>query len=203
MYKLCSTNKLALPYRWPAFEHNQLFYRPFHVTWRSCAFLQIHTQVFTQNYCNVLFKSSPMLFLLLPLITGKKGENCKAGSDQQRQVHHWSSCGYWQCLAVYWVLCRPGWYTRRWVHHHFLGKAWFPKVKNLTLVLFDHWVMLSLTAGQHIQLPGGAFAYTRREPLGVCVGIGAFNYPFQITSCESAPALACGQCVTVCITSPI
>ncbi|XP_035763492.1 4-trimethylaminobutyraldehyde dehydrogenase-like [Neolamprologus brichardi] len=48
-------------------------------------------------------------------------------------------------------------------------------------------------AGQHIQLPGGAFAYTRREPLGVCVGIGAWNYPFQIASWKSAPALACGD----------
>uniref|UniRef100_A0AAX7TPC3 Aldehyde dehydrogenase domain-containing protein n=1 Tax=Astatotilapia calliptera TaxID=8154 RepID=A0AAX7TPC3_ASTCA len=48
-------------------------------------------------------------------------------------------------------------------------------------------------AGQHIQLPGGAFAYTRREPLGVCVGIGAWNYPFQIASWKSAPALACGN----------
>uniref|UniRef100_A0A3P9LL92 Aldehyde dehydrogenase 9 family, member A1a, tandem duplicate 1 n=1 Tax=Oryzias latipes TaxID=8090 RepID=A0A3P9LL92_ORYLA len=48
-------------------------------------------------------------------------------------------------------------------------------------------------AGQHFQLPGGAFAYTRREPLGVCVGIGAWNYPFQIAVCKSAPALACGN----------
>uniref|UniRef100_A0A667YJ21 Aldehyde dehydrogenase 9 family, member A1a, tandem duplicate 1 n=1 Tax=Myripristis murdjan TaxID=586833 RepID=A0A667YJ21_9TELE len=48
-------------------------------------------------------------------------------------------------------------------------------------------------AGQHIQLPGGAFAYTRREPLGVCVGIGAWNYPFQIAAWKSAPALACGN----------
>nr|XP_057929435.1 4-trimethylaminobutyraldehyde dehydrogenase A [Doryrhamphus excisus] len=48
-------------------------------------------------------------------------------------------------------------------------------------------------AGQHIQLPGGAFAYTRREPLGVCVGIGAWNYPFQIAVWKSAPALACGN----------
>lgn len=48
-------------------------------------------------------------------------------------------------------------------------------------------------SGQHIQLPGGTFAYTRREPLGVCVGIGAFNYPFQIAVCKSAPALACGN----------
>ncbi|XP_062308456.1 4-trimethylaminobutyraldehyde dehydrogenase A [Osmerus eperlanus] len=48
-------------------------------------------------------------------------------------------------------------------------------------------------AGQHIQLPGGAFAYTRREALGVCVGIGAWNYPFQIAAWKSAPALACGN----------
>ncbi|XP_029284693.1 4-trimethylaminobutyraldehyde dehydrogenase A [Cottoperca gobio] len=48
-------------------------------------------------------------------------------------------------------------------------------------------------AGQHVQLPGGSFAYTRREPLGVCVGIGAWNYPFQIASWKSAPALACGN----------
>uniref|UniRef100_H2MGN4 Aldehyde dehydrogenase 9 family, member A1a, tandem duplicate 1 n=1 Tax=Oryzias latipes TaxID=8090 RepID=H2MGN4_ORYLA len=48
-------------------------------------------------------------------------------------------------------------------------------------------------AGQHFQLPGGAFAYTRREPLGVCVGIGAWNYPFQIAAWKSAPALACGN----------
>lgn len=48
-------------------------------------------------------------------------------------------------------------------------------------------------SGQHIQLPGGSFAYTRREPLGVCVGIGAWNYPFQIAAWKSAPALACGN----------
>ncbi|KAJ7338760.1 hypothetical protein JRQ81_012662 [Phrynocephalus forsythii] len=48
-------------------------------------------------------------------------------------------------------------------------------------------------AGQHVQLPGGSFAYTRREPLGVCAGIGAWNYPFQIACWKSAPALACGN----------
>ncbi|XP_043941331.1 4-trimethylaminobutyraldehyde dehydrogenase-like [Protopterus annectens] len=48
-------------------------------------------------------------------------------------------------------------------------------------------------SGQHFQLPGGSFAYTRREPLGVCVGIGAWNYPFQIASWKAAPALACGN----------
>ncbi|KAI4890312.1 hypothetical protein NFI96_017724 [Prochilodus magdalenae] len=48
-------------------------------------------------------------------------------------------------------------------------------------------------SGQHVQLPGGSFAYTRREPLGVCVGIGAWNYPFQIVAWKSAPAIACGN----------
>src|ERR687897_20324 len=40
---------------------------------------------------------------------------------------------------------------------------------------------------------GGPFGYTRREPLGVCVGIGAWNYPIQVTGWKSAPALAMGN----------
>lgn len=46
--------------------------------------------------------------------------------------------------------------------------------------------------GDHYDL-GGSFAYTRREPLGVCAGIGAWNYPIQIASWKSGPALACGN----------
>ncbi|TGS46890.1 aldehyde dehydrogenase family protein, partial [bacterium M00.F.Ca.ET.179.01.1.1] len=46
--------------------------------------------------------------------------------------------------------------------------------------------------GELIDL-GGPFAYTRREPLGVCVGIGAWNYPIQIAGWKSAPALAMGN----------
>lgn len=38
-----------------------------------------------------------------------------------------------------------------------------------------------------------AFVYTRREALGVCAGIGAWNYPLQIACWKSAPALACGN----------
>uniref|UniRef100_A0A3P9IXG4 Aldehyde dehydrogenase 9 family, member A1b n=1 Tax=Oryzias latipes TaxID=8090 RepID=A0A3P9IXG4_ORYLA len=53
--------------------------------------------------------------------------------------------------------------------------------------------LASTLAGQHVQLAGGSFAYTRREPLGVCAGIGAWNYPFQIAAWKSAPALACGN----------
>lgn len=40
---------------------------------------------------------------------------------------------------------------------------------------------------------GNSFAYLRREPIGVCAGIGAWNYPFQIACWKSAPALACGN----------
>ena len=50
----------------------------------------------------------------------------------------------------------------------------------------------SLT-GQHIRLPDGNWAYTIREALGVCVGIGAWNYPTQIACWKGAPALACGN----------
>lgn len=46
--------------------------------------------------------------------------------------------------------------------------------------------------GEHIQLADD-FVYTRREPLGVCVGIGAWNYPTQIAAWKGAPALACGN----------
>ncbi len=47
-------------------------------------------------------------------------------------------------------------------------------------------------AGEMIDL-GGDWAYTRREPLGVCVGIGAWNYPTQIACWKGAPALVCGN----------
>ncbi len=43
------------------------------------------------------------------------------------------------------------------------------------------------------QQVGDDFYYTRPEPLGVCAGIGAWNYPLQIACWKSAPALACGN----------
>lgn len=43
------------------------------------------------------------------------------------------------------------------------------------------------------QTVGDDFYYTRREPLGICAGIGAWNYPLQIACWKSAPALACGN----------
>ena len=38
-----------------------------------------------------------------------------------------------------------------------------------------------------------ANVFTRREPLGVCAGIGAWNYPLQIAAWKAAPALAAGN----------
>lgn len=47
--------------------------------------------------------------------------------------------------------------------------------------------------GQMLDMPGGSWAYTRREPLGVTAGIGAWNYPLQSAAWKSAPALAFGN----------
>ncbi len=47
--------------------------------------------------------------------------------------------------------------------------------------------------GRQIPLRETAFVYTRREPLGVVAGIGAWNYPIQIALWKSAPALAAGN----------
>ncbi|MFT4015020.1 MAG: betaine-aldehyde dehydrogenase [Paracoccus sp. (in: a-proteobacteria)] len=46
--------------------------------------------------------------------------------------------------------------------------------------------------GQAIPL-GGDFVYTIREALGVCAGIGAWNYPSQIACWKAAPALVMGN----------
>ena len=46
--------------------------------------------------------------------------------------------------------------------------------------------------GEYVDL-GGPFGYTRREPLGVCAAIGAWNYPIQIAGWKAAPALAMGN----------
>ena len=57
--------------------------------------------------------------------------------------------------------------------------------------------------GQHLELPSSSssslrgrtnnWGYTRREPLGLTVGIGAWNYPLQSAIWKSAPALAFGN----------
>src|SRR5579871_1962173 len=52
--------------------------------------------------------------------------------------------------------------------------------------------MAATIHGQYVDLKN-AFGYTRPEPLGVCLGIGAWNYPLQIAAWKAAPALACGN----------
>lgn len=47
--------------------------------------------------------------------------------------------------------------------------------------------------GRQQELGSEQFFYTRREPLGICAGIGAWNYPMQIAMWKSAPALAAGN----------
>jgi betaine-aldehyde dehydrogenase len=59
---------------------------------------------------------------------------------------------------------------------------------------FDYFASLAQSlSGEHIDLGPTAFGYTRREPLGVVAGIGAWNYPLQIACWKAAPALACGN----------
>lgn len=47
--------------------------------------------------------------------------------------------------------------------------------------------------GEQQPLSNSQFFYTRKEPLGICAGIGAWNYPIQIAMWKSAPALAAGN----------
>lgn len=54
-------------------------------------------------------------------------------------------------------------------------------------------VGMSVGEGKTIQLRPDAWVYTKKEPLGVCVGIGAWNYPIQIALWKCAPALAAGN----------
>ncbi|KAI9044625.1 aldehyde dehydrogenase [Aspergillus affinis] len=47
--------------------------------------------------------------------------------------------------------------------------------------------------GETTQLRDDAWVYTKKAPLGVCAGIGAWNYPIQIALWKSAPCLAAGN----------
>ncbi len=58
----------------------------------------------------------------------------------------------------------------------------------------EYFAALAQSAGgEYIDLGPQAFGYTRREPLGVVAGIGAWNYPLQIACWKAAPALAFGN----------
>jgi hypothetical protein len=108
------------------------------------------------------------------------------------------SCGTWTCIILFVVVC-----WRQGITLYFrlpLDLRSFQlclQCWNYRCVPPHPSKLYSLSSvfllGEHIQLQGGSFGYSRREPLGVCVGIGAWNYPFQIACWKSAPALACGK----------
>lgn len=49
--------------------------------------------------------------------------------------------------------------------------------------------------GETMSVPMNSFSYVVREPLGVCVQIIPWNYPFLMAAWKLAPALAAGNCV--------
>ena len=56
----------------------------------------------------------------------------------------------------------------------------------------------SLLFGDTLEnLARGVDCETIQQPLGVCVGIGAWNYPIQVAGWKSAPALAMGNTLVV------
>ena len=60
---------------------------------------------------------------------------------------------------------------------------------------FEYYAGVAPTiSGEHMHF-ADSFSYTRREPLGVCAGIGAWNYPLQVACWKIAPALACGNAI--------
>lgn len=63
------------------------------------------------------------------------------------------------------------------------------------LEYFAHLVASGGLKGETTHLRPNAWIYTKKEALGVCAGIGAWNYPIQIALWKSAPCLAAGNCM--------
>ena len=57
----------------------------------------------------------------------------------------------------------------------------------------DYFAALAQTFSGDMHRYSDAIAYCERVPLGVCAGIGAWNYPAQIACWKAAPALAAGN----------
>ena len=58
---------------------------------------------------------------------------------------------------------------------------------------FEFFANLCATSHGTSHKWGDQIAYTMRVPLGVCAGIGAWNYPAQVACWKAAPALAAGN----------
>lgn len=57
----------------------------------------------------------------------------------------------------------------------------------------EYFAKIALAVEDQVIPDPNALIYTHREPLGVCVGIGAWNYPLQIACWKAAPALVMGN----------
>lgn len=57
----------------------------------------------------------------------------------------------------------------------------------------EYFAKIALALEDSVMPNNNALIYTLREPLGVCVGIGAWNYPLQIACWKAAPALIMGN----------
>ncbi|KAL2075676.1 hypothetical protein VTL71DRAFT_619 [Oculimacula yallundae] len=87
------------------------------------------------------------------------------------------------------------------VETHDTGKA-FSETSTVDVVTgadvleyFANLVASGGLNGETTQLRPDAWIYTKKEALGVCAGIGAWNYPIQIALWKSAPCLAAGNCM--------
>ena len=80
------------------------------------------------------------------------------------------------------------------------GKAWgetstVDVVTGADVLEYYAQFIASGLPGQHTRLRDDAYILTTHEPLGVCAGIGAWNYPIQIALWKSAACLAAGNCM--------
>ncbi|KAG6139215.1 hypothetical protein E4U35_000473 [Claviceps purpurea] len=80
------------------------------------------------------------------------------------------------------------------------GKAWAETstvdvVTGVEVLEYYAHLISARLPGQHTRLRQDAYILTSHEPLGVCAGIGAWNYPIQIALWKSAACLAAGNCM--------
>lgn len=80
------------------------------------------------------------------------------------------------------------------------GKAWSETstvdvITGVDVLEYYAHLVAGSQPGENTRLRADAFVLTSHEPLGVCAGIGAWNYPIQIALWKSAPCLAAGNCM--------
>ena len=77
-----------------------------------------------------------------------------------------------------------------------VGKAWSEAISAdvpCGAEAYQYFGSLAATLTGSSHKWSGARGFTERVPLGICAGIGAWNYPTQIACWKSAPALAMGN----------